>query len=92
MTRFLKLIVMFLILSFSAVIFIQIVITISSNLSCDQLILTQYVESNRISEARKLSAVQYLPNAPKLESYSGYLTVNKQYNSNLFFWFFPAMV
>lgn len=23
-------------------------------------------------------------------SYSGYLTVDKQYNSNLFFWFFPA--
>lgn len=26
----------------------------------------------------------------QLPSYSGYLTVNKQYNSNLFFWFFPA--
>lgn len=24
-------------------------------------------------------------------SYSGYLTVNKEYNSNLFFWFFPAL-
>jgi len=23
-------------------------------------------------------------------SYAGYLTVNKKYNSNLFFWFFPA--
>ncbi len=92
MTCFLKLVVMFLILSFSAVIFIQIVITLSSNMSCDQLILTPYIESNRMSEIRKLSAVQNLPNAPKLESYSGYLTVNKQYNSNLFFWFFPAMV
>lgn len=27
-----------------------------------------------------------------LKSYSGYLTVNKTYNSNLFFWFFPAQV
>ncbi|EFN81843.1 Probable serine carboxypeptidase CPVL [Harpegnathos saltator] len=26
-----------------------------------------------------------------VSSYSGYLTVNKEYNSNLFFWFFPAM-
>jgi vitellogenic carboxypeptidase-like protein len=26
----------------------------------------------------------------KQESYSGYLTVNKQFNSNMFFWFFPA--
>ena len=25
-------------------------------------------------------------------SYSGYLTVNDQYNSNMFFWFFPAKV
>lgn len=25
-----------------------------------------------------------------VESYSGYLTVNKVYNSNLFFWYFPA--
>lgn len=27
-----------------------------------------------------------------VESYAGYLTVNKTYNSNLFFWFFPAQV
>lgn len=27
-----------------------------------------------------------------LKSYSGYITVNKTYNSNLFFWFFPAQV
>lgn len=26
----------------------------------------------------------------KSQSFSGYLTVNKQYNSNMFFWFFPA--
>lgn len=27
-----------------------------------------------------------------MESYAGYFTVNKEYNSNLFFWFFPAEV
>lgn len=32
-----------------------------------------------------------LPGA-NVKSYSGYLTVNKSYNSNLFFWFFPAKV
>jgi vitellogenic carboxypeptidase-like protein len=26
----------------------------------------------------------------KGQSFSGYLTVNKEYNSNMFFWFFPA--
>jgi vitellogenic carboxypeptidase-like protein len=26
----------------------------------------------------------------KCQSYSGYLTVNKEYNSNIFFWFFPT--
>lgn len=31
-----------------------------------------------------------LPGA-NVKSYSGYLTVNKEYNSNLFFWFFPAL-
>lgn len=26
------------------------------------------------------------------KSYAGYITVNQTYNSNLFFWFFPARV
>lgn len=41
--------------------------------------------------ARKLSLVGGLPGA-NVKSYAGYLTVNKQYNSNLFFWFFPALM
>lgn len=41
--------------------------------------------------ARKLSLVGDLPGGNKsVKSYAGYLTVNKKYNSNLFFWFFPA--
>lgn len=41
--------------------------------------------------ARKLSLVGDLPGA-NVKSYAGYLTVNKKYNSNLFFWFFPALM
>lgn len=40
--------------------------------------------------ARKLSLVGELPGA-NVKSYAGYLTVNKEFNSNLFFWFFPAV-
>ncbi|XP_063306769.1 probable serine carboxypeptidase CPVL [Pelobates fuscus] len=55
------------------------------------LFLTPYLESGKIEEARALSLVGELPGA-NVKSYSGYLTVNKTYNSNLFFWFFPAQV
>lgn len=44
-----------------------------------------------MSAARKLSLVGELPGA-NVKSYAGYLTVNKKYNSNLFFWFFPALM
>ncbi|KAG7469698.1 hypothetical protein MATL_G00131650 [Megalops atlanticus] len=53
------------------------------------LFLTPYLEGGKIEEARKLSMVGPLPGV-NVKSYSGYLTVNKTYNSNLFFWFFPA--
>lgn len=65
---------------------------VSSISNCDPLILTPYIETHRIDEARNLSSVRNLPNAPEMTSYSGFLTVNKQFESNLFFWFFPAMV
>jgi hypothetical protein len=58
----------------------------------DPLFLTPYIESGKIDEARKLSQVMQLPNAPNITSFSGLLTVNKKYNSNMFFWFFPALV
>lgn len=45
--------------------------------------------SNNSSKARDLALVNH-PNL-WIESYAGYFTVNKQYNSNIFFWFFPAM-
>lgn len=56
------------------------------------LFLTPYIEAGKLDEGRKLSAVKGLPGgAPTIASYSGFLTVNKTYNSNLFFWFFPPL-
>ena len=57
------------------------------------LLLTPYIDAGKLSEGRQLSAVKRMPNgAPQLESFSGFFTVNKTYNSNMFFWFFPALV
>ncbi|XP_048413459.1 probable serine carboxypeptidase CPVL isoform X2 [Stegostoma tigrinum] len=53
------------------------------------LFLTPYLESGEIEKARELSLVGPLE-GPVVKSYSGFLTVNKTYNSSLFFWFFPA--
>lgn len=55
------------------------------------LFLTPLIENGKIDEARAKAVVQH-KEMGDISSYSGYLTVNKQYNSNLFFWFFPAMV
>lgn len=51
------------------------------------LILTPLIEAGKIKEARRLSEVHHreLP----LKSFSGYFNVNKQFNSSLFFWYFP---
>jgi vitellogenic carboxypeptidase-like protein len=55
----------------------------------EPLFLTPYIESGQIDQARNLSRVNLQP-AYSYPSYSGYLTVNKTHQSNLFFWFFPA--
>ncbi|CAG2166942.1 unnamed protein product, partial [Oppiella nova] len=57
----------------------------------EPLFLTPYIESGRVAEAQKLSQVSGLPSAPNITHYSGFLTVNKEYNSNMFFWYFPAL-
>lgn len=54
------------------------------------LFLTPFIEQNELDKGRTLAEVHGLP--VDVKSYSGFLTVNKQYNSNMFFWFFPAMV
>ncbi|XP_057589940.1 probable serine carboxypeptidase CPVL isoform X2 [Hippopotamus amphibius kiboko] len=55
------------------------------------LFLTPYIESGKFAEGRRLSLVAPFPGW-NLTSYSGYITVNKTHNSNLFFWFFPAQI
>lgn len=57
----------------------------------EPLFLTPLIEAGKIEEARKLAAVQH-QEMHDVPSYSGYLTVNKEYDSNTFFWFFPAQV
>jgi vitellogenic carboxypeptidase-like protein len=53
----------------------------------EPLFLTKYIEEGKIAEAHELSEVKGIGGIP---SYSGFFTVNKDYNSNMFFWFFPA--
>lgn len=55
------------------------------------LFLTPLIENGKIDEARKQASVQH-KEMLDIGSYAGYLTVNKKYNSNMFFWFFPAQV
>lgn len=57
----------------------------------EPLFLTPLIESGKIQEARRASLVQHVE-TKDMESYTGYLTVNKLYDSNMFFWFFPAQV
>lgn len=57
----------------------------------DPLFLTQYIESGNITEGRRLARVPFTESL-NIKSYAGYFTVNKTYDSNQFFWYFPAMV
>lgn len=58
--------------------------------AAEPLFLTPLIESGRIDEARGKATVEH-KEMDDVGSYAGFLTVNKEYNSNLFFWFFPAM-
>lgn len=55
----------------------------------EPLFVTPLLNSGKVEEARKLSLVT---NLTSIVSYTGYFTVNETYNSNMFFWFFPAAV
>lgn len=55
----------------------------------DPLVLTPHLNDFDDAEARRLSRVNESIFLDVL-SYAGYLTVNEDYDSNLFFWFFPA--
>lgn len=58
----------------------------------EPLFLTPLIKQNKTEEARKKSAVVGMTQFKSVKSYSGYLTVDAHYNSNLFFWYFPAEV
>lgn len=62
-------------------------VRISAELSAEPLFLTPYIESGRIEEGQSLSQVK--PFLKGVNSHSGYLTVDKDFDSNLFFWYFP---
>ncbi|XP_044776034.1 probable serine carboxypeptidase CPVL isoform X1 [Neomonachus schauinslandi] len=57
----------------------------------EPLFLTPYIEAGKFEEGKRKSMVPLFPGS-NVKSYAGYLTVNETYNSNLFFWFFPAQV
>ncbi|XP_063389134.1 venom serine carboxypeptidase-like [Cydia fagiglandana] len=56
----------------------------------EPLFLTPYIERGDIKEARRLAQVT-LNDSLNIESYAGFFTVNKAYDSNQFFWYFPSM-
>lgn len=54
----------------------------------EPLFLTPYAYASNYLEGQKLAAVK--PFVGNVRSYSGYLTVDKRFHSNTFFWFFPC--
>ena len=60
----------------------------------DPLILTPLIEAGELEKAKNLSFVKWDSDIIKSDivSYTGFFTVNKKYNSNLFFWYTPAQV
>lgn len=60
----------------------------------EPLYLTPLIDAGRLEEARARSKTGRIGgnDLENVLSYSGYLTVNRELNSNLFFWFVPAIV
>ncbi|XP_063388594.1 venom serine carboxypeptidase-like [Cydia fagiglandana] len=56
----------------------------------EPLFLTPLLEKGDIKKARHLARVNLNDSLP-IESYTGFFTVNKAYDSNQFFWYFPSM-
>uniref|UniRef100_A0A336M1Q6 Carboxypeptidase n=1 Tax=Culicoides sonorensis TaxID=179676 RepID=A0A336M1Q6_CULSO len=56
----------------------------------EPLFLTPYLERGDIELAQNLSQVTSLDASSWVKSYSGLFTVNKKYESNMFFWYFEA--
>ncbi|XP_035908430.1 vitellogenic carboxypeptidase-like [Anopheles stephensi] len=58
----------------------------------DPLLLTPYIEQGKIVEGQAAARVNQTSRLKGFKSYSGFFTVDKRYNSNLYFWYFPAKV
>ncbi|XP_060810413.1 uncharacterized protein LOC106143604 [Amyelois transitella] len=56
----------------------------------EPLLLTPFIEAKKLEEGREAAAVDSDYLLPDMDSYAGYLTVNKEYNANLWFWYFPV--
>lgn len=54
----------------------------------EPLFLTPYAYASNYWEGQKLAKVK--PFVGNVRSYAGYLTVDKRFHSNLFFWYFPC--
>lgn len=57
----------------------------------DTLLLTPLINAGRLEEAISLCKVTALPADVEVPSHAGYITVNPEYQSNLFFWFVPSL-
>ncbi|CAL1548200.1 unnamed protein product [Lymnaea stagnalis] len=58
----------------------------------DPLLLTPYLDRNDIELARNLSVVNFNEQSLVPLSYSGYLTVDREFGNHFFFWHFPSTV
>lgn len=58
--------------------------------------MTPYIESDDVATGRDLARVVLpldgLNDGEQPESFAGFITVDKAYDSNMFFWFVPATV
>lgn len=54
----------------------------------DPVFVTEDIDKGEIDKAQSRSNVQ--PVKGNMTSYAAFFTVNKQFNSNMFFWYFPA--
>ncbi|XP_073977711.1 venom serine carboxypeptidase-like [Rhodnius prolixus] len=56
----------------------------------DPLFLTPYIDRGEIEDGKQAAKVPLTDQ--NIVSYSGLLTVNRKFNSNIFFWYFPAEI
>lgn len=57
----------------------------------EPLFLTKLIENGQIDKAQKDARV-YHHEMTNIISYAGFLTINKTYNSNIFFWYIESQV